>query len=340
VTSYLKNKSVLFFCVQTFGIEKKIIKGLSKRGVSVTYFDERPGNSFFVKAILRMNSGLLKRLVNSYYSKILDEVKYTHYDYLLVVRGEIVPRWFLLEIKKCSPQMTLIFYTWDSFANNPNAQEILEIFHKKFSFDDVDCLKHNLKLRPLFYESDVNEVFRSAKISYDLVFIGTLHSRRYLLFQDFILNNLSSSNARIFAYFYIQNKFVYWYKRFVLREFGYVPNEYLHYESMAYEEMLSIYSKSKSVLDINHPAQSGLTLRTLETIALKKKLVTSNENLFKYRFYRSEAFFIINEKSRDTFDEFLKQDYAFPEQYYYPLSLDGWIDSVFISCEDRSFWLN
>jgi hypothetical protein len=109
---------------------------------------------------------------------------------------------------------------------------------------------------------------------------------------------------------------------------------------MAYEEMLSIYSKSKSVLDINHPAQSGLTLRTLETIALKKKLVTSNENLFKYRFYRSEAFFIINEKSRDTFDEFLKQDYAFPEQYYYPLSLDGWIDSVFISCEDRSFWLN
>ena len=339
MTSCLENKSVLFFCVQTFGIEKKIIRGLSKRGISVTYFDERPSNSFLVKAILRINRGFLRRRVNSYYSKILQEVKNANHDYLLVVRGEIVPKWFLMEIRRYTPQMTLIFYTWDSFANNPNAQEILGMFHKKLSFDDLDCLKYNLELRPLFYEDDIIEGLHSTKFSYDLAFVGTLHSRRYQLFQAFISKSFSTDNGKIFAYFYIQNRLVYWYKRFLLREFGSVPNEYLHYKSMTYDEMLSVYSKSKSVLDINHPNQSGLTLRTLETIALKKKLLTSNEHLIKYRFYRKEAFFIIKQRKGNNVHDFLRQDYKFPEEFYYPLSLNGWIDSVFIACEDRSFWM-
>ena len=42
-------KKILFFSVQTFNLEKDIVKQLEKHGALVTYFDERPANNNFTK---------------------------------------------------------------------------------------------------------------------------------------------------------------------------------------------------------------------------------------------------------------------------------------------------
>ena len=108
----LKNKKVLFFSVKTFGIEKEIIAKLNYFGASVDFFDERPSNSIFVKGLIRLKKNLYKRQIKKYYEKILLEIKENFYDFLLVNRGEVIPQFFLKELKKKQQKCFFIFYTW------------------------------------------------------------------------------------------------------------------------------------------------------------------------------------------------------------------------------------
>ena len=92
---HLKGKKILFFSVQTFNLEKDIVKQLEKHGALVTYFDERPANNNFTKGIIRINRNFLKNRIKKYYRKIFNSIKNEKFDYLLVNRGEVIPQDFL-----------------------------------------------------------------------------------------------------------------------------------------------------------------------------------------------------------------------------------------------------
>ncbi|WP_010589522.1 hypothetical protein [Acinetobacter parvus] len=57
----LHGKNILFFCVQTFNLEKDIIQQLEKHGAFVTYYDERPENNNFTKGMIRLKRGFLEK---------------------------------------------------------------------------------------------------------------------------------------------------------------------------------------------------------------------------------------------------------------------------------------
>ena len=48
--------------------------------------------------------------------------------------------------------------------------------------------------------------------------------------------------------------------------------------------IIDIFKKSRAVLDIPIAGQNGLTMRTFECLAMKKKIVTTNENIKQYAF--------------------------------------------------------
>ncbi|MFH4210110.1 lipopolysaccharide biosynthesis protein, partial [Acinetobacter baumannii] len=60
------------------------------------------------------------------------------------------------------------------------------------------------------------------------------------------------------------------------------------------DEIIKLYAKSNVILDISHPGQSGLTMRTFEAIGAGKKLITTNLNIKEYPFYNSDNIFIIS----------------------------------------------
>ena len=71
----LKNKRVLFFAADLFGYQNEIKKAIERQGALVDYFDERPANSFFVKALIRVRRSLLSVYIDSYYNKIIQRKK-------------------------------------------------------------------------------------------------------------------------------------------------------------------------------------------------------------------------------------------------------------------------
>ena len=206
----LRNKKILYISVKTFNYEVEIASKLVSLGAFVDYFDERPSNSIFVKGIIRFKKSLFQKKINSYYINILNEINIKEYDFLFVVKGEVIPSFFLNELRSRLPKCKFIYYTWDSFDNNPNALSILHYFDKKLSFDNQDAKKYNLEFRPLFYIDKYRKLnnLASKNIKYSLLFIGTAHSDRYII-SNIIINWCSQNNFSSFAYYFMASRLVF-----------------------------------------------------------------------------------------------------------------------------------
>lgn len=336
----LNNKKILFFSVQTFNLEKEIKKKLEEIGAQVDYYDERPSNNSFVKGIIRVKRNLYQKKIDIYYKRILFETKNENYNYLFVNRGEVIPEFFLQIFKKEHPECICIFYTWDSFTNHSHPTQILKYFDKKFTFDPDDAVKFGLDFRPLFYLDSFKLVRSelSEKLSYDLLFLGTAHSDRYI-----ISNNVKKwcdfNNLTSYCYYFIHGRLVYFYKKIFDKSFQLFDYKKLSFKSLTTNEILDLYKMSNVILDINHPGQKGLTMRTFEAIGSEKKIITTNSEIKKYSFYNPQNIFVIKRDDIVLDKNFFESSYQeINTNLYESASLEGWLSCLFLE-KNSNLWI-
>lgn len=332
---HLNEKKILFFSVQTFNLEKDIIKQLEKHGALVTYFDERPANNNFTKGIIRINRNFLQKTINKYYKNILKSIKSEKFDYLFVNRGEVVPKQFLEEFIRLQPNCKRIFYTWDSFGNHSHGLKILDYFDKKFTFDKKDAEKYNIGFRPLYFTDKYREIYNSDTVkNIDLLFLGTAHSDRYIISNQ-IADWCKDNNLVAYNYYYMQGKFVYYYKKFFDSSFKTFDFKKLSFKGLTVDEIVQLYDRSNVILDISHPGQSGLTMRTFEAIGAGKKLITTNMNIREYPFYNTKNIFLIDRNKLELEKSFFDHQYeSLDSKLYEKCSIDGWIEDLFFGEQD------
>lgn len=331
----LRGKKILFFSVQTFNLEKEIIKKLEQRGAIVTYYDERPANNNFTKGIIRIYRGFLQKKIHQYYNRILKEIKEQKFDFLLVNRGEVITQFFLEKFIEQQPQCTRIFYTWDSFKNHSHPTTILNLFHKRFTFDRIDAQKYNIGFRPLYFMDRYREVFseKEQPIKYDLLFLGTAHSDRYIISTK-IAEWCKKNHLTSYCYYYMHGKLVYYYKRIFDKTFKTFDINKLSFKSLTTDQIIDLYKQSKVVLDINHPGQIGLTMRTFETIGAAKKMITTNKDIVNYPFYNPNNIMIIDRDNIVIDKNFFNTPYEYiSAELYEKCSIDGWVNDIFFNEE-------
>ncbi len=332
----LTDKKILFLSVQTFNLEVKIKNKLQELGAEVIYYDERPANSNLIKGIIRLKRSLVHKRINAYYKKILLSVEKTKLDYLFVNRGEVVPSFFLEELKKMKPSCMFIFYTWDSFTNHAHPISILKYFDRKYTFDPEDAHLHKINFRPLFY-LDAFENLTHLEIKYNILFLGTAHSDRYKI-SSLIKKWALKNNQTCFCYYYMHGRLVYLYKKIFDKTFKEFKYNHLSFKSLNIEQILKLYQQSSVILDINHPCQKGLTMRTFEAMGAKRKLITTNKEVSKYPFYNENNILIIDRNDIKLSLDFFKGNYQELEpKLYNKFSLEGWLYNIFVDAEE-SFW--
>ncbi|CAM3965626.1 LPS biosynthesis protein [Flavobacterium antarcticum] len=334
-------KNIIFFSVQTFNLEKEIIKKLTEFGALVEYYDERPSNNNFTKGIIRLKRSFYQHKIDSYYKNILNLSKGKHFDFLFVNKGEVIPVFFLKQFKIDHPACVFIFFTWDSFSNNEYSKSILNYFDRKFSFDPEDAKKYELTFRPLFFLDAYNKIKKTKQlpINYDILFIGTAHSDRYLISSK-VMHWARESSLRSFCYYYMHGKLVYFYKKQFDKSFQKFDYSKLSFKSLSTDEILQLYRKSKVILDINHPNQNGLTMRTFESVGAGKKLITTNVEIRKYPFYNPKNIFVIDRDNIKLELSFFTSDYEeIDSEIYDSMSIGGWLKEIFGE-KEISFWKN
>jgi hypothetical protein len=337
----IAGKNIIFFSVQTFNLENEIIKKLEEFGAKVDYFDERPSNSNFSKGIIRLKRGVFQHRIDSYYKKILSDTLSKEYHFLFVNRGEVVPSFFLKEFKKIHTKCIFIFYTWDSFTNHSHPTSILRYFDKKFTFDSDDALNYKIQFRPLFFLDAYQEIIKSkdGSTEQDLLFLGTAHSDRYSISNE-ISQWCEQNNLKMFCYYYMHGRLVYFYKKLFDKTFKKFDFSKLSFKSLTTDEIAALYEKSNIILDINHPGQKGLTMRTLESVGAKKKLITTNSEIKKYPFYNSNNIFVIDRNNIQLNKFFFETKYEeIDPKLYDKMSIAGWLKEIFEE-DNANTWIN
>ncbi|MDD4157629.1 MAG: hypothetical protein PHY08_13770 [Candidatus Cloacimonetes bacterium] len=81
-----------------------------------------------------------------------------------------------------------------------------------------------------------------------------------------------------------------------------------------YSKVIEYNNSSKAILNIVLPNQIGATMRDFESIFNSIKLITNNNNIKNYDFYRAENVFILGERNLSELIDFLKTPFKPIEQ--------------------------
>lgn len=329
---FFQNKRILLFSPHFFEYGLAISKKLQDYGVEVDYFDERPGNDFMTKALIRIDKSLLARKIHRYYSKIIESLKKDYYDHVLFLNLEAISEKDLLSLKKSQPNANFIMYMWDSVKNKKNTASLLPYFDLKHTFDKDDSENVNYKafnFRPLFFLDEYRNLDGGGVKDIDLLFVGTIHSDRYQLLMK--IRDLCDKQGKTTDFFmFFQSKKLFYAQKTSNRSFAKAKMTDFEFTSLSKEDLIKKLERCKVVLDIQHPGQTGLTMRTIEMIGAHKKIISTNQHIKDYDFYNPNNIQCISRDNIALDMSFFETDYEdLDPAIYHRYSIDGWLEEVF-----------
>lgn len=287
-------KTVLFISPAFFGYEKNIRDAIRENGYEVDYFDERPSNNAFMKALVRVQRKSINFIIEKHFDKISEQIKNKKYDYFFLIKGEAIPDKFIIEFKKNNPSAKLIYYTYDSFNNNTNhSYHIQKHFDSCYSIDFRDVENNpNLRLKHLFYSKEflVEDLQGGMERPYEISFVGTLHSNRYS-----VMKTTFELFKNYYLFLYSPAKWWFLYNKVFNKEYKNIKWSTISFHKLSLSEVASIFHKSQSVLDIQRYGQAGLTMRTFEVLASGSLLITTNQFIKYADFYNEDHIVILPE---------------------------------------------
>lgn len=316
-------KNVLFICPSFFGYYKDIKNKIEEKFLcNVYWFDDRPSQGFFVKAITRLNRKLLLFKNKKYFCKIRDFSIEKEIDTVLIVFGQFLSKEYVRELQMILPNARFVYYVWDSVENYHVIEEIHSLFEKKYSFDPFDCQKYGFKFLPLFYSrSDFDS---HSHIEYDTLSIFTIKPGK-LKNYDNVKKSLPV-NIKNFEYLYLQSRIVYlFYKIFHRAEFKKYRISDFKYKKLSKDDYYNFIKKSRCVIDCQMSNQRGLTMRTFEALGLCKKIITTNCNIKEYDFYNENNIFVCDYDTRIPL-LFIENQYDYNYRISSNYSLDKFVD--------------
>lgn len=155
------------------------------------------------------------------------------------------------------------------------------------TFDQEDSRKYGIRL--------VNNVNRDLKVvsdgpvKQDFYFVGAPKDRR-----DMLRELESKLRGKGFS-----TKFL-----LVESKSDYISNE----------ENIRLSAESACIVDVVAKGQAGLTLRPLDALFLKKKLLTNNVSVEKADFYDPDNIYIIRDAELTGIEDFMKAPYKNPDK--------------------------
>lgn len=327
---------ILFVAPKFFGYEKLIKEELERLGCRVDWHDDRPASTALVKALIRFRPELVSYMSKNYFDHIIDDSRGKNYDVVFVIKGEALSVERLQRFRHYQPKAQFLYYTWDSLKNFKDSREKLECFDKVYSFDRFDSLTNSkVKHLPLFYVRVYEELTKSSLKDIvqdiDLLFLGSIHSDRYAVVKR-IFNAAKQSlpNISTYAYFFYQSKWVFTLRKLVDSRFMSIPWRSIKWQSLNLKKTFAFISRSRILVDVHHLGQTGLTMRTIESLGAQKKLITTNADVINYDFYCPENICVVDRIYPVVPTSFLRIPYqALPSEIYYKYSLHFWLNEIF-----------
>lgn len=191
------------------------------------------------------------------------------------------------------PTLRIILWFWNPVGNTVLPQDITARDIELWTYSITDSEKYGLHYNTPFYPLQ-NAVSYDEVNEYDVIFWGRNKHRKELIacydrqFKKIGLDTrIHITPDRWFQSFYQRNMS------------RYVP----------YDKIIADIMRSRSILDIYTNPMAGLSLRTMEALFYKKKLITNSIEIKKYDFYSKANVFILGEDNIQYLADFVKSPY-------------------------------
>lgn len=331
--------SVVLICPDFFDYQRLISTELSRRFDDVFSFPDRPQCSSMVKAIIKYNVFYLRSCFSKKYSKfLLRELssKLVSISDVLIVKGTSITPGFIDAMRDVNRNVRVTCYTWDSISNVETFPLLAAKSDVSFTFDLDDSVCWQLRYLPLFYSKQASLEGRGASMQvFKYSFVGSYHGDRASVLSTFLSSEPAGTN---YVKLYFQSRLQYLFYYLKDRALRKVPREWITFEPVSRAELETISQQSEYVIDIHHPAQTGLTMRTWETLSQGHHLVTTNPSILLH--CSSDSVVVIDRKTGQRWTQEQCRAYTNNLKEHVPahfnhegISISTWIDALFE--EDR-----
>ncbi|OUZ17191.1 hypothetical protein A5868_002130 [Enterococcus sp. 12F9_DIV0723] len=243
-------------------------------------------------------------------------VSYTHLDVYKrqILNSHVYSIPIVRYINKKFPSIRIIVWYSNPVSKDTPIRFYKELDCEIWSFDKDDCQKYHLRSNNQFID---HEMFNnlSNEIKYDLSFVGLDKGRLRQLLD--LKCKFNEKNISTYLYIVNSNKNS--------------SDSYDYEDRISYKELLNIEANSRALLDIVQPEQKGQTLRPIEALFFKKKIVTNNYSILETDFYNYKNIFVLGRDNIESIEEFLKSDYEdISSDVLEKYTVKGWISNFFL----------
>ena len=327
----LNGKKILFISGGFYHYDALIKENLISKGATVYYYCSAPTTNHVLMRIYQR----LDVFRNVYCNHILREICKREYDYIFMLNTARLTDKFVEDISHRYEDSFKILYCWDSLKTLPEIRKRIKYFDKVFTFDSNDVDKDsNLNHLPLFYIPTDSNFHTEIKNVFS--FVGFGHSNRYEFIKkikDYANKNSLTYNFNLYLpsiLYFIRGKFI----TKVMKSAK--INDFI-YRPISKKKADQIMAESKIIIDYEVGSQTGLTMRTIECLGMKKKLITTNKNITKYDFYNENNILVVDRENPILNIEFINKPYQeLDEKLYKKYSLSSWLEHMFFYEEKKN----
>lgn len=193
--------------------------------------------------------------------------------------------------RKLLPKQELSVFLWNpahtfcrnSFSKKDYIQSTIRKEIKVYTFDEKDAEEYGFNLieQPFCKLNNSNETNYNA----DALFIGKDKGRSKDILQ--ILNLLKDANLSYTCHI-LKDK----HGKLIPELSDYYSDKYIDYK-----ETLQLISQHRLYIEVLQKGQSGMTLRPLEALFQKRKLISTNKNLYSHHLFDSSRILIVEENT-------------------------------------------
>ena len=209
----------------------------------------------------------------------------------------------------------IIFWYWNAVAGSISPK-LIDKKYEIWSFDKEDCKTYNFKYNTQFYvKENISHMCKEIYPIYDFIFVGQEKGRTQQL--SMLADELDNLNL-LYEFYIVDGK---------AKKIN-STSRFKYGKMLLYPEIIKRINTTRGIIDIVFEKQSGMTLRPLEALFFKKKLVTNYANIVKEKFYNKNNIFIIGQDDIKKLRDFIYSPYDTTnyDEYICYYSTEKWLE--------------
>ncbi len=220
-------------------------------------------------------------------------------DGLIILFDTKLSRYYLDRIRRKNPRAKIVVWYWNAVDN----EDMLNVYKAVdvWSYSPSDCEKYGLLYNPQFFFDSIAERYRGCRDQGEMrgersfIFMGRDKGRSEYL--RTIADEIKKSGWGCRTDYLSTCKTDRPERKDVLYSSGF-----------PYEKYMETALKYQGILDVVYKENSGLSLRTMESIFFHKKLITTNPAVTSYDFYDENNIYVWGRSDMSP-EEFLSRPY-------------------------------